>query len=211
MAQIPANDVPSRWTCHSTGGRWASPSLLTTARDRTFRRGACDARHASPRRRCPRSALGERARGRTLNAFVVGQVAMALLLVLTAGLFVSTFRQLTNVPLGFESDRLLLGIIDAIRIPGACARSPLRSHRGGGDRVPGVRQAGGSIGGPLTSVRHRGHSRSRSRADAGCRRQRPYRRPSMSRRAGCRLWDDASRAVAISPSEMAEARLPSCS
>jgi predicted permease len=98
-----------------------------------------------------RSALGERVGGRTLHAFVVGQVAMALLLVLTAGLFVSTFRQLTAAPLGFESDRLLLGHIDAIRIP---VKERVRLY----DRIvgtlttlPGVDRAGGSMGGPLTA------------------------------------------------------------
>jgi putative ABC transport system permease protein len=97
-----------------------------------------------------RSTLAERGGGRTLNAFVVGQVAMALLLVLTAGLFVSTFRQLTEAPLGFESDRLLMGTIDAIRIP---ARERTRLYQRiieTTGQLPGVAYAGGSMGGPLT-------------------------------------------------------------
>ena len=105
-----------------------------------------------------RSALGERAGGRTLNAFVVGQVAMALLLVLTAGLFVSTFRQLTDVPLGFDSDRLLLGTIDAIRIP-VPERARLYDRIvEAATQLPGVSAAGGSIGGPLTSFNTVGFS-----------------------------------------------------
>ncbi len=42
------------------------------------------------------------------NALVVGQVAMSLVLVVAAGLFVRTFVGLSHVPLGFDRDRLMV-------------------------------------------------------------------------------------------------------
>jgi putative ABC transport system permease protein len=42
------------------------------------------------------------------NALVVGQVALSLVLVVGAGLFVRTFVRLVNVPLGFDRDELLV-------------------------------------------------------------------------------------------------------
>jgi predicted permease len=100
-----------------------------------------------------RNARGDRPTGgRALNVFLVAQVAMALLLVLTAGLFVRTIQQLANVPLGFESNRLLLGIFDGSTVP-----TPARARLY--DRileavagVPGISEAGLSIGGPLTRL-----------------------------------------------------------
>ena len=87
-----------------------------------------------------------------MNVFVVGQVAIALLLVLTAGLFVGTYRQLTEAPLGFDSERLLQGTIDAIRIP-VSERSQLYDRIvERTSQIPGVEHAGGSMGGPLTNL-----------------------------------------------------------
>jgi predicted permease len=91
-----------------------------------------------------------RSGGRALNVFLVAQVAMALLLVLTAGLFVGTLQQLTRVPLGFESSRLLLGIFDGSTVP-ASARPTLYDRvLDAASEVPGISHAGLSIGGPLT-------------------------------------------------------------
>jgi predicted permease len=91
-----------------------------------------------------------RAGGRALNVFLVAQVAMALLLVLTAGLFVRTFQQLTRVPLGFESNRLLLGIFDGSTVPEDARASIYDRILGAVSDVPGITDAGLSIGGPLT-------------------------------------------------------------
>jgi putative ABC transport system permease protein len=91
-----------------------------------------------------------RSGGRALNVFLVAQVAMALLLVLTAGLLVRTYQQLANVPLGFESRRLLLGILDGSTVAAAAHESLYDRILDAVTQVPGVSHAGLSIGGPLT-------------------------------------------------------------
>jgi predicted permease len=91
-----------------------------------------------------------RSGGRALNVFLVAQVAMALLLVLTAGLLVRTYQQLANVPLGFESRRLLLGILDGSTVNAAAHESLYDRILDAVAQVPGVSHAGLSIGGPLT-------------------------------------------------------------
>ncbi|MGH9161020.1 MAG: ABC transporter permease [Vicinamibacteraceae bacterium] len=53
--------------------------------------------------------------GRGPSGFVVLQIALSLMLVVAAGLFVRTFQRLASVPLGFDSDRVLLVNIDATR------------------------------------------------------------------------------------------------
>jgi putative ABC transport system permease protein len=47
-------------------------------------------------------------RGRLSNGLVVAQVALSVVIVVVAGLFVRTFEKLATVPLGFENGRVLL-------------------------------------------------------------------------------------------------------
>ena len=152
VAQIPAEDVPVALDLSSDWRMLGFTVVITTVATALF--GVIPALSVTRIRSVEalRSALVQRPGGRTLNAFIVGQVAMALLLVLTAGLFVGTYRQLSEAPLGFDSDRLLLGMIDSIRIP-----VPERTRLY--DRIvettsqlPGVEHAGGSMGGPLTNL-----------------------------------------------------------
>jgi hypothetical protein len=49
---------------------------------------------------------------------MVGQISLSLVLVVAAGLFVRTFERLANVPLGFDSDRVLVLTVDATRAQG---------------------------------------------------------------------------------------------
>jgi predicted permease len=49
------------------------------------------------------------------SALVVAQVALSLMLVVAAGLFVQTFQRLGNVPLGFDSSRVLVVNVDTER------------------------------------------------------------------------------------------------
>jgi putative ABC transport system permease protein len=51
----------------------------------------------------------------TRSGLVVTQVALSLVLLITAGLFIRTFERLVAVPLGFESGRVLIADINANR------------------------------------------------------------------------------------------------
>ncbi len=80
-------------------------------------------RHAAPI-----DALKEQGRGLvgdrrvTLSStLLVVQVALSLTLVVGAGLFAATFVRLTDVPVGFDSDRVLLVTTNAARVPVAPA------------------------------------------------------------------------------------------
>jgi putative ABC transport system permease protein len=70
----------------------------------------------------PIDALREQGRGgsngsrwRVSSSLVVGQVALSLILVIAAGLFVQTFARLANVSLGFDANRVLLINVDTAR------------------------------------------------------------------------------------------------
>jgi putative ABC transport system permease protein len=91
-------------------------------------------------------------RGTTANGLVVAQVALSLVLLVTAGLFIRTFVRLVTQPLGFDSDRVVVVNVNAIR-----------AHIGPEERipfyyrlvdavagVPGVGHAGGSVISPVS-------------------------------------------------------------
>jgi len=70
----------------------------------------------------PIEALKEQGRGSSSDArvslssgLVVAQVALSLVIVVAAGLFVRTFENLATRPLGFDSDRVLLIIVNGTR------------------------------------------------------------------------------------------------
>ena len=94
-------------------------------------------------RAAPMEALKEGARGASLgdwrggaSALVIAQVAVSLVLVVAAGLFVRTLQRLIAVPLGFDRDRVLIVNVDTARArlnppaPNASLRAARR--RGGG-------------------------------------------------------------------------------
>src|SRR5262249_58395596 len=68
-------------------------------------------------------ALKEHGRGaaggsrRWTSALVVAQVALSLLLVVSAGLFIATFEQLARVSLGFDRDRTTVITLSAPTVP----------------------------------------------------------------------------------------------
>ena len=137
-------------------------------------------------------------KGRGVNVFLVAQVAMSVLLVLTAGLFVRTFQQLTNVPLGFESNGLLLGIFDASTVPVA-ARASL--YDVSSRRWPTC-PASGTLACRSAVRSHASAPRAFSswyRAPVSSPTRRPSRRPSTSHRAGWMPTAYAFRTGAISP------------
>ena len=70
----------------------------------------------------PIDAMKDHGRGTTSGAgrglsgsLVVVQVALSLVLVVAAGLFVRTFGRLATMPLGFDRDRVLLVTVDTAR------------------------------------------------------------------------------------------------
>jgi predicted permease len=97
----------------------------------------------------PMDALKEGGRGTVgpglsaANALVVVQVALSIILVVAAGLFLRTFTALESRPLGFAAERLLVANLDAQRVPGsAVARDEaLTRIRDVVANVPGVEAA----------------------------------------------------------------------
>ena len=122
------------------------------------RRGAGAARDAG---RADRRAAGNTARGATAGGsaaagrggLIVAQVALSLVLVVAAGLFVRTFERLAAAPLGLDRDRILMVTITAPTVP-AAERNPLLSPARAGRRpsVPGVAHAGGSLNPPIAGT-----------------------------------------------------------
>ena len=83
------------------------------------------------------------------SVLLVAQVAVSLLLLVAAGLFGRTFQQLTQVPLGFDDDRLLVATVRTPATPPA-DQSEVR-HRLARTvaSIPGVAAAAGSDQAPL--------------------------------------------------------------
>jgi len=108
----------------------------------------------------PVDALKEHSRvprgagGRWATTLVVSQVALSLLLVVSAGLFVSTFERLAHVSLGFDRDRTTVITLTAPTVP-AAQRNVFyhRLVRALAD-VPGVAHVGGSMNPPLVGTLH---------------------------------------------------------
>lgn len=90
--------------------------------------------------------------GRLSNALVVLQIALALVLVIAAGLLVRTFERLATLPLGFDADRVVVVNVDTARAEGDAARRlPLYERLAEAvAAVPGVERAAGSSWTPLS-------------------------------------------------------------
>ena len=89
---------------------------------------------------------------RPSGGFLVAHLALSLALVVVAGLLIQTFERLTTVPRGFDSDRVMLVVVDAQRVPFQPADRP-RFFQGvvdGVAGVPGVAHAAASMFTPLT-------------------------------------------------------------
>jgi predicted permease len=84
---------------------------------------------------------------------VIAQVALSLVLVCAAGLFVRTFQRLASVPLGFDSDRVLVIDVDTARATTDPADRTAFYHRlvGAVAAVPGVAHAAGSMWTPVSA------------------------------------------------------------
>jgi predicted permease len=112
-------------------------------------------------RGAPIDAMKERGRSNAMSGratvasgLVVAQVVLSVVLVVGAGLFLRSFGRLTQVPLGFDRDRVLLAEVDARRADLApAARLAAYDHiRQRVRAVPGVETAGISIVAPLSGA-----------------------------------------------------------
>jgi putative ABC transport system permease protein len=93
------------------------------------------------------------------GSLVVAQVALSVVLVVAAGLFVRTFSKLATLPLGFDRDRLLVVTVDMQRAPIDAVTQSLRPAQRvptleraleSVRRLPGVRGAGLSLLTPVS-------------------------------------------------------------
>jgi predicted permease len=97
----------------------------------------------------PRGRGGSR-RMMPSRILVIAQLAVSIVLVVVAGLFVRTFERLANVPLGFDRDRVLLVNVETARV----RIDPADRHRfyhqlvAALRAVPGVSEAAGSMSTP---------------------------------------------------------------
>jgi predicted permease len=100
------------------------------------------------------SAGTDRRRGRLFpmrSGLVVTQVALSLVLVIAAGLFIRTFERLVSLPLGFEGDRVLIVEVNASRIEaGAGSRIGFYQRLASElSMLPGVTHAAASLNTPV--------------------------------------------------------------
>jgi hypothetical protein len=97
-----------------------------------------------------RRATSGDARGAWTSGLIVAQVALSLVLIVAAGLFLSTFDHLARTSLGFESDRVLIATVSAGHVP-VPPDERLALYRRAVDAVattPGVVAAVGSFATP---------------------------------------------------------------
>jgi len=99
-----------------------------------------------------RGAGGD-SRGRVASALVVAQVALSVVLVVAAGLFMRSFTSLANVHLGFDRDKVLVVNIGAQRASIApTARIPVFERVAAAARtLPGVGEAAASVVTPVSN------------------------------------------------------------
>lgn len=86
------------------------------------------------------------------NGLVVAQVALSLVLLVAAGLFIRSFVGLATQPRGFDSDRVLIVNVNAARAHiDAATRIPFYHQLvAAAAQVPGVASAAGSVISPLS-------------------------------------------------------------
>jgi predicted permease len=85
------------------------------------------------------------------GGLIIAQVALSLVIVVAAALFGRTFRNLATVPLGFESDRVLLVNVSTSRTRVAAGERLQLFHRLAlaAGAVPGVARAAASLATPV--------------------------------------------------------------
>jgi predicted permease len=97
-------------------------------------------------------AAGERLFG-IRNAFVAGQVALSLTLLVAAALFVRSLDALLNAPLGFDARPLLAADVNTDRVQGRDAKlAVLDGLRASAAAIPGVSSAAVSVLNPVGTM-----------------------------------------------------------
>ena len=88
------------------------------------------------------------------TSLVVGQIAVSLVLLVAAGLFLSTFKRLAALPLGFDPDRVLVVNVDSARaaVDPATRIDYFRQLVETAQSVPGVVRAAGSMITPFSQA-----------------------------------------------------------
>jgi predicted permease len=85
------------------------------------------------------------------SGLVVAQVALSMVLIVAAGLLVGTFQRLATLPLGFDSDRVLVANVDVSRAVDPGNRLPFFQQLVAAvAAVPGIEGAGGSMATPVS-------------------------------------------------------------
>jgi predicted permease len=99
-----------------------------------------------------RSTGAEASRMSLASGLVVAQVALSLVLVVAAGLFLRTLERLASVPLGFDRDRVLIVNVETARAHINPADRIAFYHRlvGAAATAPGVTHAAGSASTPVS-------------------------------------------------------------
>ena len=92
---------------------------------------------------------------RLTSGLVVLQIALSLMLVVAAGLFIQTFGRLLSVPLGFDSDRVLIASVDTARarVDPADRLAFYERLAEAVRNVPGIQHAAASMDTPLSRAR----------------------------------------------------------
>src|SRR5262249_25522583 len=80
---------------------------------------------------------------------IVLNVALSLLLIVSAGLFVQTFERLARVPLGFDSNRTLIVSVTASTVQAAERPKLIDRLARAVAAVPGVQAAGAALNPPI--------------------------------------------------------------
>ena len=90
--------------------------------------------------------------GRLANGLAVAQIALALVLMIAAGLLVRTFTALGRLPLGFDAGRVLVASVDTVRAETDPVRRLGLAQRlaDAVSATPGVERAAGSFWTPLS-------------------------------------------------------------
>jgi putative ABC transport system permease protein len=90
--------------------------------------------------------------GHASRGLIVAQVALSLVLVVAAGLFVRTFERLQGASLGFDRDRVLVVTVATPTVPATERRVAYQRLVRAAADVPGVAVAGGSFNPPIVGT-----------------------------------------------------------
>jgi len=97
-------------------------------------------------------SAGSGRQGQLLGALVIAQVALSLVLVVAAGLFLRTFQHLAHAPLGFDRNGAVIVAVAAPTVPPTDRSAVFRRLAKAVADAPGVSAAGGSFNPPFVGT-----------------------------------------------------------